>query len=102
MVSSIIAIIIKSELLYQKSSDTINMTEELQWIQFLNKLFEVVNNDRTVDAQILSAANNVHRTKNDNERIIKTVMVHFQRFKAQFLSDEDKLLKLLGIQYDVK
>ncbi|CRL05200.1 CLUMA_CG017982, isoform A [Clunio marinus] len=102
VVSSIIAMIIKSELLYQKSGDAINFAEEEQWIRFLNKLFEIVNNDRTVDAQILNSANNVHRDKNDNERIIKTVMVHFQRFKARFTSDEEKLVKLLGIQYDVK
>lgn len=99
--SSIIAMIIKSELLYQKSGDSINFSEEEQWIQFLNKLFEIVNSDRTVDAQILSSANNVHRDKNDNERIIKTVMVHFQRFKPRFTSDEEKLVKLLGIQYNV-
>ena len=100
--SSIIALIIKAELLYQKSGDTINFAEEELWILFLNKMFEIVNGDRTVDAQILSSANNVHRDKNDNERIIKTVMVHFQRFKVRFTSDEDKLVKLLGIQYDVK
>lgn len=94
--------IIKSELLYQKAGDSINYSEEEQWIQFLNKLFETVNGDRTVDAQILSFANNVHRDKNDNERIIKTVMVHFQRFKPRFTSDEEKLIKLLGIQYDIK
>lgn len=102
IVSSLIAMIIKSELIYQKSGDSINFAEEEQWIMFLNKLFEVVNNDRTVDAQILSSANNVHRDKNDNERIIKTVIVHFQRFKPRFSSDEEKLIKLLGIQYDVK
>lgn len=94
--------IIKAELLYQKFGDTINFAEEEQWIQFLNKLFEIVNNDRTVDAQILSSANNVNRDKNDNERVIKTVVVHFLRFKARFTSDEEKLVKLLGIQYDVK
>lgn len=94
--------IIKSELLYQKFGDSINFAEEEQWIQFLNKLFEIVNNDRTVDAQILSSANSVHRDKNDHERIIKTVVAHFQRFKPRFTSDEEKLVKLLGIQYDVK
>jgi hypothetical protein len=94
--------IIKSELLYQKSGDSINFAEEEQWIQFLNKLFDIVNSDRTVDAQILSSANNVHRGKNDNEQIIKTVNCHIQRFKPRFTSDEDKLVKLLGIQYDVK
>lgn len=91
--------IIKAEHLYQKCGDAINFAEEEQWIQFLNKLFEIVNSDRTVDAQILSSANNVHRDKNDNERIIKTVIGHFQRFKVRFTSDEDKLIKLLGIQW---
>ena len=94
--------IIKCELIYQKSGDVINTTEELQWILFLNKLFEIVNNDRTVDAQILSSANNIHRDKNDHERIIRTVVTHFQRFKERFTSDDGKLIKLLGIQYDVK
>ncbi|CAG9807897.1 unnamed protein product [Chironomus riparius] len=102
VVSSIIAMIIKCELLYQKSGDTINFTEEEQWIQFLNKLFEIVNNDRTVDAQILSSANNVHRDKIDHDRIIRTVITNFQRFKPRFTSDDEKLIKLLSIQYDVK
>lgn len=100
--SSIIAMIIKCELLYQKSGDTINFTEEEQWIQFLNKLFEIVNNDRTVDAQILSSANNVHRDKIDHDRIIRTVITNFQRFKPRFTCDDEKLIKLLSIQYDVK
>lgn len=94
--------IIKCELIYQKFGDSINFTEEEQWIVFLNKLFEIVNNDRTVDAQILSSANNIHRDKNDHERIIRTVVTHFQRFRARFTSDDGKLVKLLGIQYDVK
>lgn len=94
--------IIKCELIYQKSGDSINYSEETQWITFLNKLFEIVNNDRTVDAQILSSANNIHRDKNDHERIIRTVVTHFQRFHARFSSDEGRLVKLLGIQYDVK
>lgn len=93
---------IKSELVFQKAGDMINFAEEEQWIQFLNKLFAIVNSDRTVDAQILSSANNVNRDKNDNQRIIRTVMDHLQRFKSRFTSDEDKLVKLLGIQYDVK
>ena len=88
--------------MYQKSSDSINFNEEEQWIQFLNKLFEIVNNDRTVDAQILSSANNVNRDKNDHEKIIRTVKTHFQRFRARITSDDGKLVKLLGIQYDVK
>lgn len=100
--SSIIAMIIKCELIYQKSGDLVKCTEELQWIQFLNKLFDIVNNDRTVDAQILSSANNLHRDKNDHERIIRTVVTHFQRFRARFTGDDGKLIKLLGIQYDVK
>lgn len=94
--------IIKCELLYQKFGDSINFAEEEQWIQFLNKLFEIVNSDRTVDAQILSSANNVHRDKNDHERIIRTVVANFLRFKPRFTSDDEKLVKLLGIQYDVK
>lgn len=94
--------IIKCELIYQKSGDSINFSEEEQWINFLNKLFEIVNNDRTVDAQILSSANNIHRDKIDHERIIRTVATHFQRFRARFTSDDEKLVKLLGIQYDVK
>lgn len=94
--------IIKCELIYQKSGDSINHAEEEQWIQFLNKLFEIVNNDRTVDAQILSSANNIHRDKNDHERIIRTVVAHFHRFKPRFTSDDGKLVKLLTIQYDVK
>ncbi|XP_070503592.1 protein PAT1 homolog 1 [Chironomus tepperi] len=102
VVSSMIAMIIKCELLYQKSGDTINFTEEEQWIQFLNKLFEIVNNDRTVDAQIFSSANNVHRDKIDHDRIIRTVITNFQRFKPRFTSDDEKLIKLLSIQYDVK
>jgi len=102
VVSSVVALIIKSELLYQKSGDCIHFTEEDQWIIFLNKLFEIVNNDRTVDAQILNSANNIHQDKNDNHRIIKTVMVHFQRFKTRFTCNEEKLVRLLGIQYDLK
>jgi hypothetical protein len=94
--------IIKCELLYQKSGDTINFAEEEQWILFLNKLFEIVNNDRSVDGQILSSANNVHRDKNDHERIMRTVMTNFQRFKPRFTNDDDKLVKLLSVQYDVK
>lgn len=94
--------IIKCELIYQKSGDLINFAEEEHWIIFLNKLFEIVNNDRTVDAQILSSANSIHRDKNDHERIIRTVVTHFQRFRARFTNDDGKLVKLLGIQYDVK
>lgn len=93
--------IIKCELIYQKSGDSINFAEEERWIQFLNKLFEIVNSDRTVDAQILSSANNVHRDKID-DRIIRTVVTNFQRFKPRFTSDDEKLVKLLSIQYDVK
>ena len=94
--------IIKSELIYHRTADSINSTDEQQWIEFLNKLIEISNTDRTVDAQILSSANNVSRDKNDNDKIIKTVIAHFHRFKARFTSDTEKLVKLLAIQYDVK
>ncbi|CAO1420062.1 unnamed protein product [Diamesa serratosioi] len=102
VVSSIIAMIIKSELIYHRTADSINSTDEQQWIDFLNKLIDISNTDRTVDAQILSSANNVSRDKNDNDKIIKTVIAHFHRFKARFTSDTEKLVKLLAIQYDVK
>lgn len=93
---------IKGELIFQRAGDMINFHEEEQWVEFLNKLSTVVMNDRTVDAQILNSANNVNRDKSDNEPIIRTVMDHLQRFKGKLTCDEQKLVKLLGIQFDLK
>lgn len=92
---------IKGELVYQRA-DTINHKDEDQWVEFLNKLSSTVTSDRTVDALILNYANNVNRDKTEIEPIIRTVMDHLKRFKTRLTSDEQKLVKLLGIQFDVK
>lgn len=92
---------IKGECIYQRA-DTINTKEEEQWVEFLNKLSSTVTNDRTADILILKYAQNVTRDKNEIEPIIRTVMDHLKRFKPRLTSDEQKLVKLLGIQFDVK
>ena len=103
MVSSIIAIIIKTELIYQKSADYVNSCDQDEWIVFLNKLFEVTSTDPLIDAQILSSMNNnnVNR-ETDNVQVIKTAVAHFQRFRKELVFDYDKLIKILAIQYGVK
>lgn len=99
MVSSIIALIIKSELLYQ-NSNFIPCNEEEQWIQFLNKLCEVVNDDKFFEPGFSNSSRNLD--KSDDEKIIKTVKIHIQRFKERFTSNEKRLIRLLGFQYDLK
>ena len=106
MVSSIIAIIVKTELIYQKSvnlADYINSCDEDEWIGFLNKLFEVTSTDPTIEAQILNSVNNnnVNR-ETDNVQVIKTAVGHFQRFSKKLVFEYDKLIKILAIQYGVK
>lgn len=95
---------IKGELIYQRyGADLLNMSDEEQWIEFLNKLAATVINDKTVDARILNHANNnINRDRSEIEPIIRTVTDHLKRFKPRLTGDEQKLVKLLGIQFDVK
>jgi hypothetical protein len=99
-VSSVIALIIQSELLFIKSSDNdnINENDHDQWLLFLTKLCE-----STAGAELnsLTLAYNLHKN-NNNEKVINTVICHFKRFTKLVPTDFDKLVKILSMQYNVK
>lgn len=98
IVSSVIAMIIQSELLFIKSSDYINQTDHDEWLLFLTKLCDAT---ASADLNSLTLAYSLHK-ENNNEKVIKTVVSHFKRFTKIDSTDSDKLVKILSLQFDVK